>query len=93
MLLVAFSSTVSAQSQGSAIVLSTGYNWSWRYPVFAPGQLVTLFIFGLGVKVPYLNAVIADRLPLPYTMNGVSVVERLGPEGEIPGRTVLWWSS
>jgi uncharacterized protein (TIGR03437 family) len=68
-LVVAAALTVGALSAQSAVI---GAGYSAPYPLkVAPGQLVTLFVSGIGATIS--SRVAATSLPLPYTLAGISV--------------------
>lgn len=68
-LVVAAALTVGALSAQSAVI---GAGYSAPYPLkVAPGQLVTLFVSGIGATLS--SRVAATSLPLPYTLAGISV--------------------
>jgi len=69
--------------QTANTVVGAGYTLPTPITV-APGQVITLFVQGVGNNLT--RPVRADRLPLPTTLTGISVsMQQLyGPPGDIP---------
>ncbi len=68
----------SAWAQSTNYVAYTGYSFRGS-PAVAPGQIITLFVRGLNVP----NAV-ADKIPLPTTLGGVTVRVKNPPTSAYP---------
>jgi hypothetical protein len=61
------------RAQVTGMVVGTGYVWRPLTPAYAPGQLATFYVYGLKATVPFRSPVVADRLPLPSSLQGISV--------------------
>src|SRR5574341_545753 len=80
-LVVAFLATSQLlMCQPSNGVVVAGYTWPSVISV-APGQLVTLFAWGVGGNLTH--RVVADRIPLPTTLAGISVLLKQRQVGEV----------
>lgn len=67
-----------ALGQASGVIVGAGYTRPERIQA-APGQIVTLFVYGVGDNIT--QPIRADKLPLPTTLAGISV--KLQPQDRL----------